>query len=501
MLKELKNTTKHSFVYALGNIATKFIGIILIPLYTNINYFSHDEFGILAVLEASSQIIIGLLSMSMVQNLTRWYWDSKYTNQQKSIFFSSIAFLLATIIPIGTILSVFADRFSILLFQSSEYKFILQLTIISSCVQIVNNQIFCLAKLQSRSGLYSFVQITKLLITLIFTLLGILHFHLGLKAIWLSVLLGEFLTLLVLMPYLIKNSSFKIHFNVLKEMLAYGSPLMLAAISSVILATTDRYMLNSMSGLERTGVYSLGFRIANTLKVVITTSLTLAFSPLMMQYINKPNNQRFYSKTNTYTAFIFIVTLIGLSLFSLEIIKVFTKSKTYWEANYIIPIIAYSLFWGLLKDNILIGLIITKKTKMIGILIFITSLINICFNVILIPKFDIYGASVATLVSQIFFFISVTFFSQKSYPIKYEWGKIATLLVMSLVIILIGISIQDINTTIRLIIKIILFAIFPFLLYLFNFYEKVEIENIKSIFYNWKNPKKLKENLKRLIKG
>lgn len=500
MLKDLKKTTKHTSIYALGNITIKLVGILLIPLYTDPKYLSQEEFGALAVLEASAQIIISVLSMAMSQNLTRWYWDEKYSKDKNSIFFTSYSFLLLLLIPLAIILSVSADSLSILLFNDNQYQELLQLTIIASCIQIPNNITLTLVKLQARSAFFSTLQLIKVTIILTLTLVGIIHLNMGLKAIWLSALIGESLIFIILLPYNYRNSTFKFDLKILKEMMSYGFPLMLASISGIILATVDRYMLSSMSGLENTAIYSLGYRIANTLKTIITTSLTMALSPLKMQYINKPNNQRFYSKINTYTAFIFILGLLGVSLFSLEIIKTFTGSEAYWEAYSIIPIISYSLFFGLLKDNTLIGLSITKRTKIIGTSIFITSLLNITLNYFLIPIWGIYGASSATLFSQLFFFLFISISSQKAYPIPYEWKKVMLLFLTSLFIISIGFSVQEMNTLPRIIIKIVLISVFPFLLHLFHFYDKVEVEQIKTIFNNWKSPKELKKNIKRLIK-
>ena len=499
MLKDLKQTTKHTSIYALGNIATKLIGIVLVPLYTNVDYLSHDEYGALAVLEATSQLLIGLLTMAMLQSLTRWYWDKKHEGQQNGIFFTTLAFLLMVLTPVVCLITALSDELSVLTLGTTDFSYLFKLVSISAAITIINNQILCLAKLKSKSVLYASVQITKLTFTLLLIIWGIVKQGKGLDAIWEATLIGECFALLLLASFAIKNIQFKFHYQVLKEMLTYGLPLMLAALSSVILATADRYMLSSMSSLENTGVYSLGYRIANTLKVVVTASLTLAISPLNMKKMNEPNNQRFYSKINTYTSFLFMLALIGLSLFSLEIIKVFTGSKIYWDANLIVPLISYALFFGLMKDNMLIGLQIKKKTKIIGTLIFITSLLNIGLNLLLIPVWDIYGAALATLVSQIAFFSLITYYSQKAYSIPYEWRKVVVMVLVSFVIIFVGNYTTEINVVIRLLIKGALFCSFPFILYVFKFYDDVELENIKMIFQNWKDPRRFRENIKRLI--
>ena len=500
MLKDIRETSKHSAVYVIGNIAIKGIGLILIPLYTNPKYLSIVDYGALAILEATVILIVGVIETPMLSSLTRWYWDKEYISHQKSIFFSTLAFLFIIITPTIFILLHYSDFFSSLLFKSVDYSLILKFTFLSAGFRILNDQILNLAKLRSRSVLYSSALILKLSLTLSIILWGILLKGYGLIIIWQANAIGEFVILLVLIPFVLKNIKVSFQKKILKEMLAYGAPLMLAATSGVLLVVTDRYMLNSMSGLEKTGIYSLGFRIANTLKMVISVPIGLALSPIIMKKINMEKNQHFYAKIMTYSGFIFVIGLLGLSLFSLEILKFFTGSAKYWAANGVVPIISFALFFGLLKDNVTIGLVIKKKTKVIGLLIFITSILNIVLNLFFIPIWGIYGAALATLCSQVFFFITMAIQSQKAYFIPYEWKKVLVLFLLAALFLSFSLAVSDVNIVFRLPIKIALFFSFPFVLYLFHFYDEVELVQIKNIFKAWRNPKKLKENIKRILK-
>ncbi len=495
MLQDIKSTSKNSTIYALGNIATKAIGLILIPIYTDPEYLSKADYGVLAVLEATVHLLVGLLSMSMANSLKRWYWDKKYINNQKSIFFTTLVFLIITLIPVIFLLTQNADIFSRLIFSKTTYSYLLKLTICSAGLQIISQHVLTLAKIQSRSGLFTFVQVSNFTLKLGLILWGILLKDRGLEAIWEAYVIGDCFTLLLLLPYVFKNISIHFQKNILLQMLSYGFPLMLATVSTVIMSVTDRYMLNSMSGLENTGIYSLGFRIANTLKIVITTSIISALTPLRMKKMTEPGNKRFYSKSMTYSGFVFAITLLGLSLFSLELIKVITGAKAYWNANGVIPLISFALLFDLLKHNATIGLIITKRTSVMGLLIFLTSVINIGLNLVFIPVWDIYGAGLATLISHIFFFLAISVASQKMYFIPYEWKKIAVMILMLVFFVITGLIISGWNVWLRLSIKIMLFIGFPFILYAFNFYEEIEIKTLKKIWKSYKNPK----NWKRIV--
>ena len=499
MLNDIKKTSKHSFIYAFGNIAAKLIGLILIPLYTNPEYLSHEEFGVLAVLEATLQLLIGILTFAMIGSLSRWYWDDKYRNIQNSVFFTSIVFLVFVLIPTISALIFTAKPINALLFAEGDYSFLLRLTFATAGIQILNNQILSLVKLQSLSRKYAFIQIFKLSLVLILILYWILYEGQGLEAIWKANLIGEIVVLILLGSYTFKNIEFRFQYNIFREMMRYGFPLMLASISGVLFTVTDRYMLNSMSGLEQTGVYSVGYRIANVLKLVISTSLLFAVAPLRMKKMNDENNHRFYSKILTYSAFVFIIGTLVISLFSLEVLKIFTSSTLYWQSNEIVPIISMALFFGLLKENITVGLSIKKATGIIGIYIFITGLLNIVMNFVLIRYWDIYGAALATLISQLFLFGMLLRSAQKVYRIPYELKKVFLLFILAVVYIVIGIKIEHFNAFVRVPIKLILLVTFPYVLYLFRFFEPIEVITIRKILKHWSNPDSLKEGVRRLV--
>lgn len=500
MLKEIKQTAKHSIVYAIGNFGTKFVGFLLIPFYTNPALLSTNDYGALAVLEATLAVLVGILSFSMESSFSRWFWDKKFVNEQKSIFFTSFSFLLLILLPATISLSYFANEISSLIFGNTNFSFLIKLTIFTAAFQIFNNFTLILLRLKSKSIFFVSIQIFKLISLLLLIIWGLKYKGLGLLAICQASLIVEAIAFLLLIPTIIKNTQLKIQLNVLKNMISYSFPLMLASLSGVLLSVADRYMLNSMEGLDRTAIYSVGYRIANTLRMLITMSLALALLPLQMKKIDEAGNQQFYAKIFKYSSFIFSVSLLALSLFSLEALKIITGSPIYWEAHGVVCLISFALLFNQLKNDAMMGLIIKKRTNIVGLLVLFTSLINIGLNILLIPIWDIYGASVATLLSQLSFFIMVYFTAQRIYYIPFELRNTLVLIVVLAIFVLIGLLVADLNIGLRLVIKLILLVLFPFVLLLMNYYNKSEKEAATLVFNTWRKPSKLKENIMRFFK-
>ena len=95
MFNDIRHTIKKSAVYSLGNISTKLIGLLLIPLYTDQKFLTIQDYGALGILEITSQVLVAVLSLNMSHSFTRWYWDAGYTTKQKGIFFTVLVLLIS----------------------------------------------------------------------------------------------------------------------------------------------------------------------------------------------------------------------------------------------------------------------------------------------------------------------------------------------------------------------------------------------------------------------
>jgi O-antigen/teichoic acid export membrane protein len=197
--------------------------------------------------------------------------------------------------------------------------------------------------------------------------------------------------------------------------------------------------------------------------------------------MSRENNKRFYSKIMTYLVFIVLLIIMGMSLFSQEIIVFLARKPAYYEAYKIIPIIAFSALFMMMRDTAVRALNIVKKTTIISIVIVCVSVFNIISNLIFIPRFQIFGASFTFLSTQILYFSLIYIFAQKYYFIPYEKGKLVLMVVLSGLILYTGQLFFNEISWLNFILKLGLLGGFPVILYFFNFYEKAELQKIKEL--------------------
>src|ERR1035437_807763 len=498
MLKSIKISLKDTLIYGFGNVAVKVVGLILIPLYTDPKYFSVDQFGILGILEISALVLTACMASALPQSLTRWFWDKDYRDNQKGIFFMTIATQLVVSSAFCLLLIPLSGKLSILLFANTDWSRVIALVILSSAIQAINNIINTLMRLQSRSVLYTITNLFKLTSVLVLTLYFILSKKMGLEGIYLAQVIGNSLVVLFLLGYTLKNTRVFFDKIIFRSMNLYGFPLFLANISAVMLNVIDRYSLKSLSVLKAVALYTLAFKITSVLKLVIVDSMKLAIGPMMFKRLDTPDNKRFYSKVLLYSSFVMMFAIVGVSLYSFELIKIMTKSREFWQAVVVIPLLSLSIFFTNLKDVTIYGLHIAKKTRVIGIIVVFSTIFSIVFNILFIPIWGITGAAIATLLSQFIYWIACYYFSQKVFFIPYEIRKIIIIFFCGAVLSFSSLVVNGMDLLPRMIIKIVLLVSYPFLLYLFNFYEPIELQSIRGFISKWSKIKNLKSNLSSL---
>lgn len=499
MLNNLKNTFKHIVIYSLGNLSSKIVGFILLPIYTS--YLTTAEYGVLAILEITSQFLVVLFGVKITAAIMRWWTDENYKEEKKSIVFSALIVVLVSILLINLLFQPFKEQISILFFNSGNYISYFTVLLISASLEIFSSFNITLIRLKEKSILFVTIVFFRLLITMLLTIYLVVYKNWGILGILFSQMIGSGVVLLSSLPTLIKSINLRFKIIILKDMLKYSVPLIFSSLSVLLLTLGDRFILKYLKAYSDVGVYSLAYKVAGVLNVFIIQSFQMGFAPIAFKMFNKPNAKRFFSKMFTYFALVLVFFALVISIFSKEVIILFAKNNPlFWKAIPLVPILCITYSLKGLEYIVIFGLHYAKKTKFIAYIVIIGASLNLIFNFLLIPVMGIYGAAVTSLASQLLVIFLIYQSAQKFYKIDYEIIKVLKIFFIAIVFFAISYSIQHMILIPRLGIKVILLISFPVILYYWNFFEEIELIRIKQAWAKWKNPFSWKNNLKSIKK-
>jgi len=497
MLPALKSTLKNTFIYSIGTFSSRLAGFILIPLYTA--HFSVEEYGMMGIMDVSAQVLVALLGFGLYNAYFRWYWDSRYISRQKSILFTILIFIFFQFIIFFILLFTFQKDLSVLLFDTDERTSLIRLLLYVNCFETIGVLISALLRLKEQAVYYTVLQVIKFTVGLLVTIYLVLNRGRNIEAVYEAQLVANVLYLVLILNIVRKNIIVRFEWKILREMLSFSLPLLLTSIAGIILNITDRYSLRFLSDMANVGIYTLGFKVANTIRVFVITSVNLALQPMIFKMMDDPGNKRFYSKVMTYFTFGLMFFVLFFSLFAPEVVKVISKQNMeFWDAWKIVPVLSFSMLFSMLRDVAFTGLNISKKTRVIATLIISAAVLNIVLNLLFIPAWKFTGAAFATTLSQLIFFILAYRFAQRHYPVPYEIKKVVLMIITGICLYAIGLLFNDWPLIPRLAAKLILIGLFPFVLYWFGFYDRIELERLGQFWNKWRNPGHWGKNPRKL---
>ena len=185
-------------------------------------------------------------------------------------------------------------------------------------------------------------------------------------------------------------------------------------------------------------------------------------------------------KTTNYLVAASVVAVLALSLFTREILLVFTTRK-YIGAVGITPLLAAYTAFFYLGLQMSLGIHIAKKTIYFTVISIITAVVTIILNIVLVPLYGMTGAAVATLAGSIVWCVLLVYQSQVYYRIEYKYGAFMIMLVVTAVIILISTwFFMDVNL-LNIVIKMGLIIVVAALTYYAGLIGKSELDYGKSI--------------------
>lgn len=479
MFNQLKNTFKQTIIYSLGNLSSKVIGFILLPLYTG--YLSLSEYGVLAILEATSQILIGIFGFNLTTSMMRWCASEKLINEQKRII-SSTLFSSTFIAILFSMVSIpYSLEISNLIFDSVKYENYITILLLSVSFGVISNVPLEVIRFREKAGFYVFLTATKFLIIVLLNIYFIVYKNLGVEGIILSQLIGYIFVIVFSFPFLIKNMNFSFSTKIIGEMFKFGFPLVFSTSALLALSLGDRYIIKYFMDEASVGIYSLGHKVASVINVFILQSFQVGFLPIAYKKFNDTDATRYFSKIATYLVLVLVLFALILSLFSKEVIELFSLKSDYWIAYTVVPFVSLAFVFKGMQYIFSLPFHFVKKTNFIAYIVTSTAFINISLNIFFVPIFGYIAASIVMVIS--YFMMSVLYFmfAKKHYFIPFELKKIVMLILLGIVLYLISLLVDDAHLIIRFSTKIILIVLFPFLLYYFNFYEPVELKTFTKL--------------------
>ena len=271
-----------------------------------------------------------------------------------------------------------------------------------------------------------------------------------------------------------------------KELLGYSLPLLLKNLLWFTIGWINILMLGYFKTTSDVGIYNVALP-TSTLLMTPTFSIMYLFLPIISELYSKNNLNEInnvYKKISKYIFMINIPIFLIISLLSKEIVFVLFGNE-YLKAVVPLVILSFGYLAFSLSDISINTLSVLKKTKIIFAITLLFSLLNAILNYLLIPKYNLIGASIATSSSLLIgsiLMIVISYYYTKLHPFAFNYKKLIISLLIPLIIVIIIKKFIILSALINLIIFTpLILLVYIISLFTLKVFEEDDIEFLKEI--------------------
>jgi O-antigen/teichoic acid export membrane protein len=436
----LKNPIKQLFgqtaVYGLGIVLPRLLNYLLLtPFYTRV--FEKAAYGVITELYAYVVFLLVILTYGMETGYFRFASNSGkkekvYTTVLGSLFTTSLLFIIALWLWSGPVSSAIG--------YEHHPEYIRWLAIIVG-IDAFTSIPFARIRLLNKPVKYALIRLVEVGVNISLNLFFLYYCprhidselisliyneNIGVGYVLISNLMASSLKLLLLVPEI--SAAFRSTFDrsLLKQVLRYSYPLLIAGLAGTVNEALDRILLKhlispDLNPMEQLGIYGANYKLA-VLMTLFVQMFKYAAEPFFFSKSEEKNARKLYADVMTFFVvaglFIFLLVTLYLDYFILFI------GSGFREGVHIVPVVlAANLIMGIFF-NLSIWYKLTNKTHFGAILVLLGAAITIVVNLLFIPRYGYVASAWAHLVCYSTMVLLSFVWSRKHFPIPYRTGRI-----------------------------------------------------------------------------
>lgn len=445
----LASLLRHSINYSLVPILGKVISVAMIPFYTG--WLVRDEYGAANLADLLFAGLVQLLGANLLQGMQRFYFDHEEERERRAVVSSCTLLLGLVSWAVVTPMLLASEALAPVLIGSPSDQ-VSAGTIASAAAialatvpfQLSSQAGFFHLMILKRSGVYAGIMLAKILFELSLRIWMVGFADMGLIGFLLPVLIGESLATLFLTGWTLRRNGFVVRLDVLRPIVRYTLPLIPVGVFQLLLHYGDQRLLELLApddGLAAVGVYSVGYKLGFLVTAMMLDPFVRIFHPWVFDIADRGVQAQRVARVSTYALAAMSSASLLIMLFGKQALAVFVSAENgYDEAWRVVPwICAGYVFWCAYHIS-QIPMYIAKRTTPLAWINGGALVLNVLFNLWLVPAHGFVGSGVATLLTFACLAAMGMTLAHQEMSVPFERGRLS--LVFALVIGIAALTLQ-----------------------------------------------------------
>jgi O-antigen/teichoic acid export membrane protein len=408
-------------IYGAGDAAITVVNILLLPVYTRI--LTPADYGAVLILTSIETFAKIVNRWGLDGAFMRFYLDRGDGGPRQSLATSILAFLLVVDgVLLGAAL-VGSRWLAVTLFDGPAYLTALRLMFVNTFLIGFTFVPFVAMRVRREARAYSGFTFARSVGMTGLRLVFVMGARWGVAGMYLADLVVTLMILPLLWPWFKPLIGSVFSMRDLRASLRFGLPRLPHGLAQQAFDSGNKLLFNTFAPLGALGVYQNASTLGTGVKFFLA-SFETAWAPFYYATAREPDAKDVLRKMTTYGIAVIVLLVAGTAAVADDLVRVMLPPE-YLEATPVVWLISVGLGFQGLYLLTSIGLNITNHTKYYPITTFAAAAVGLSAGFVLMPRFGAVGAAVAFVLSLVTQAAVAFTFSQRVYPLPYELGRIA----------------------------------------------------------------------------
>jgi O-antigen/teichoic acid export membrane protein len=285
---------------------------------------------------------------------------------------------------------------------------------------------------------------------------------------------GTLVVYAVLVGYRREQLGLQFDRRLLRAMNRWGVPLVPSALFLWVTNFSDRFFLVKLTDAHEVGLYSVGVRIASAM-VLLLTAFRTAWPAFAYSIQDDNEAKRAYAYVLTYLVLLTSWVATGLTLLSPWLVR-WLAAPAFESASRVVGPLAFAAVALAGYIVVVIGVGRMRRTQFNWVVTGAAALVNVTLNLILIPRYGMMGAAIATVAAFTTMFWGMSWWAQRMFPVPYQWRRVVTAALAGAALAVCGKLVGG-----GVVVALVFALAYPFVLLPLGFYLPAELKRMRRL--------------------
>ena len=477
MFDNVRRIFGHLLVYGSADVAILATTFLLLPVYTRV--LSPSDYGVLALVLVLEAVLKPVYRWGLDTSFLRLHYDCRTDEERRRLAGTIILFLIGANGALTLLLLGLAPTINGALFSGQHHVTTLSLLFTNSFIGSFIFLPLTRLQIQEKSRTYATLTFVRSLGTIVLRLVFVVGLRWNVTGIVLADVMISTLMVAGLSRSINTMTTWRFSRSIAREMLQFGLPRASQGILHQGMAMSDRFFLTLYLPLAQVGVYLIGVSIASVVKLY-PVAFTTAWMPFAFDSMRRADAPWLFGRLSSYAFAVLSFLTLALACFAQPVVELMTP-KTFHAAAQVVPLLALGMAIQSTSTLLSTSINVAKRTHAYPIATAVGGSVSLGGDFLLIPQWGLFGAAASVVAGQIVFVATLSYFAQRYYAIRYEWGRLAMTAGVAIALYGIMAIVAPASIATALSVGLALVATYPVALVVLGFFKAQELREIRQL--------------------